>query len=73
MYIGCTNNLKKRLALHNAGHVPSTSERRPLEIIFYEAFLRQDDAYAREKWLKSGWGRTHIRKMLRNYLENLGR
>ena len=72
MYVGCTNNLKGRLAKHNSGLVKSTSNRRPLEIIFYEAFLRQDDAYSREKWLKTGWGRNHIQKMLHNYLESLG-
>ncbi|MDQ3065485.1 MAG: GIY-YIG nuclease family protein [bacterium] len=72
MYIGCTNNLKTRISNHNQGLVKSTVNRRPLEIIFYEAFLRQDDAFQREKWLKTGWGRNHIQKMLHNYLKNLG-
>lgn len=72
MYVGCTNNLKRRIDSHNKGRVESTSRRRPLEIIFYEAFLRQDDAFAREKWLKTGWGRIHLQKMLHNYLESLG-
>ena len=72
MYIGCTNNLKSRLHKHNNGLVAATSNRRPLEVIFYEALLRQDDAYAREKWLKTGWGRAHIHKMLHNYLKSLG-
>lgn len=73
MYTGCTNNLKRRLELHNNGKVTSTARRGPFEIIYYEAFLNQSDAYAREKWLKTGWGRNHIEKMLRNYLKSLGR
>ena len=54
-YIGCTNDIKKRLELHNSGKVESTKNRKPLELIYYEAFLNQSDGFAREKWLKTGW------------------
>jgi putative endonuclease len=72
MYIGCTSNLQKRLDLHNSGKVPATTRRRPLELIYYEAFRHKENAYAREKWLKTGWGRAHINKMLNNELKSLG-
>lgn len=72
LYIGCTNDLKKRFSLHNNGKVPSTEKRRPLQLIHYEAFLNQQDAFAREQWLKTGWGHNQIYKILDNYLKNLG-
>lgn len=72
MYVGCTNNLKKRLSEHNNGKVAATASRKPFEIIFYEAFQDKSDAFAREQWLKTGWGKNHLKKMLHNYLESLG-
>ncbi len=69
MYTGCTNDLKARLEKHNAGYVASTKDRRPLKIIFYEAFLNKSDAFKREQWLKTGWGRNHLNKILSNYLK----
>jgi putative endonuclease len=72
LYTGCTNDLKKRLVLHNAGKVPSTVSRRPLQIIFYEAFISKEDAFAREHWLKTGWGRNHVKKLLERYLKSCG-
>ena len=71
-YTGCTNNLKYRLFLHNNGKVESTKNRKPFKLVFYEAFVNKSDAFAREQWLKTGWGRTHVKKMLHYYLKNLG-
>ncbi len=74
LYVGCTNNLRKRLLMHNSGKIDSTRFRKPFKLIFYEAFTNKRDAFAREKWLKTGWGRNHIKKILNNYLNtrNLG-
>jgi len=72
LYTGCTNDLKKRVILHNSGKVLATKLCRPLMLIHYEAFLNKYDAYLREKWLKTGWGRRHLRKTLANTLKNLG-
>lgn len=69
LYIGCTNDLRKRIALHNSGKVPSTKFQRPFVLIHYEAYLDKRDAYSREKWLKTGWGRNHIKKLLKYTLE----
>lgn len=69
LYTGCTNDLRARLKKHNTGQIFSTKNRRPLEIIFYEAFLNKSDAFAREQWLKTGWGRNHLAKILSNYLK----
>lgn len=72
LYIGCTKNLKSRLDMHNSGRISSTYRRRPFMLIFYEAFLDRHDAFMREQWLKTGWGRNHLQKILAMYLKNLG-
>ena len=42
LYIGWTNNLKKRFDNHSLGKVFSTKDRRPLDLIYYEACLDKD-------------------------------
>jgi predicted GIY-YIG superfamily endonuclease len=39
-----------------------------LILIYYEAFIDKHDAFNREQWLKTGWGRNQLKKILRNYL-----
>ena len=70
MYVGCTNDLKKRLELHNSGKVSSTKYRRPFELIYYEVFVDKQDAFRREQWLKTGWGRNRLNKILINTLRD---
>lgn len=38
LYTRKTSNLKRRIREHNSGKVISTKARRPLELVFYEAF-----------------------------------
>lgn len=71
LYVGCTNDLRKRLALHNAGKVRATKFRRPFYLIYYETYLNKQDAFTKEKWLKTGWGRNYIKKILANTLRDL--
>lgn len=52
MYIGSTNDLRKRLAMHNSGKVYSTKLRKPFELIYYEAYRAEKDARRREHNLK---------------------
>lgn len=66
LYIGFTSNLRKRLIKHAKGEVPATKFRRPLRLIYYEYFINLSDAKVRERFLKSGFGRTQFKKMLKN-------
>ena len=66
-YIGSTKDLKKRLDEHNKGLVVSTAPRRRLELIYCEACLNEDNAIAREKYFKTGFGRRFLRNRLKNY------
>ena len=67
-YIGATQDLNRRLEEHDAGRVRSTAYRRPLELVYYEACLSAEDAYRRERYLKSGRGGRYIRQGLSSSL-----
>ena len=68
LYIGYTSDLKKRLAEHNSGLSKATKPFIPYKLIFYEAFLNRIDAKNREIYLKSGYGRKSINKLLNKYI-----
>jgi len=67
LYTGYTSDLKQRLEKHNKGAVPSTKQRRPLKLIYFEGCLNQQDAIHREKYLKTYYGKAYIKNRLRNY------
>lgn len=74
LYVGRTKDLRKRIKMHNSGLVFSTRFRRPFELIYCEAYKNQKDAFEREKFLKTGWGRNYIKRVLKHYFsaQNLG-
>ncbi|TSC93935.1 MAG: putative endonuclease [Candidatus Berkelbacteria bacterium Licking1014_85] len=67
-YVGFTKDLKKRFILHNSKKVFATKNRTPLELIYYESCINQEDATHREKYLKTSWGKRYIKNRLKNYL-----
>ena len=69
-YIGFTEDIKKRLADHNAGRNTSTKSRRPFELIYYEAHLSKEDALRREAYFKTTKGKSTLKQMLRAALDN---
>lgn len=72
-YIGSTNDLKSRMKLHNSGRILSTKLRRPLTLIYYEAYLAEGDARRREQKLKNfGQGITNIYKRLSDSIKKEG-
>ena len=73
LYTGSTNDLRKRLSEHNNGSVTSTKSRGPFELIYYEASLNEQDARARETYLKTGMGKRYIRNRLKRFLSLTGR
>ena len=70
LYTGCTANLRKRIEMHNSGKIFSTKLRLPLDLIYYEAYKIRKDAFQREIYLKTGWGRNYIKRVLKNYLQS---
>jgi len=67
-YTGYTKNLKLRFEQHNKGRVASTKDRMPLQLIYYEACLSQQDATHREKYLKTYHGKMFLKRRLKSYL-----
>jgi len=72
LYIGSTPDLRKRMLKHKTGRVRSTKNRRPLNLIYYEAYVLRVDALRREKYLKSGGGRKELAKQLDSYFIKVG-
>jgi len=67
-YTGFTNDLRKRFKEHNGNKVFSTKSRGPFALIYYEACLNEQDARAREKFLKSGMGKRYLKNRLKRFL-----
>ncbi|MEK9132347.1 MAG: GIY-YIG nuclease family protein, partial [Patescibacteria group bacterium] len=61
LYIGQTPDLRNRLKRHNSGYVPSTKNRRPLTLIYYESYINSQDAKQREIFLKGGKGHEQLK------------
>lgn len=61
-YIGCTADLKERMARHISGYVPATRNKLPVELTNYISFQNKYKAYEFEKYLKSGSGRAFTKK-----------
>ena len=63
-YIGWTDDLKRRLELHNSGKVDATKIRKPFRLVYFEACLSKDRAIRREKTLKTGFGRRYLKSRI---------
>ena len=66
-YVGYTNDIELRFEQHSKGFVESTKNRRPLEVVYFEAYIDQRDALKREKYLKTYYGRMFLKKRLKSY------
>jgi len=69
LYIGYSNDLRKRLKMHNSGKVFSTKPRIPFVLIYYEAYQNKNDAFEREHFFKTGWGKNYIKRILKHYFD----
>lgn len=71
-YIGYSANLKQRIERHNKGDgARTTSRKKDWKLIYYEAYLDEQDAKGRERFLKSGSGRRFLKKQLVHFLARL--
>lgn len=72
-YYGFTQDLRRRIKEHSVNKKPySYTQKQTIKLVYYEAYCNEDDAKAREKFFKSGWGRNYIKKILKNYLKEKG-
>lgn len=61
LYIGKTVDLIRRVREHNLGSVQSTKGRRPLKLIYYEAYSDKYKCSKQELFYKSGIGRDVLK------------
>lgn len=64
VYVGITEDLKKRLRVHNSGGSIHTAKYNPWELVVYMGFKSEAKAREFEKYLKSGAGRAFAKKRL---------
>ncbi len=65
-YVGHTDDLERRIALHNQGEIPGyTSTRKPVALVYSAEFATRVDAIARERQLK-GWSRAKKEALMRS-------
>ena len=62
-YTGVTDDVRKRLALHNAGRVKASRPYRPYKIVHIESFDTLKEAMGKEKFYKSTTGRRRLKDM----------
>ena len=69
VYIGYTEDLRKRLKEHNSKQNKSTKNKAPFELIYYEAYKSKSDAKFREDNLKRfAQAYTQLKKRIKNSL-----
>jgi|CXWL01.1.fsa_nt_gi type I restriction enzyme R subunit len=63
IYIGQTDDLKQRWRQHMAGTASEhTRKHRPVILEHYEEHASREQVVQREKWLKTGYGRTWLKR-----------
>ena len=66
LYIGSTNDLKRRFGEHQKGLALATKNRGPWTLVYYEASMSKTDALVRERYLKTAWGRRYLKRRIRH-------
>lgn len=61
-YVGMTTDIERRLEEHNKGKTKSTKGYRPWELFFFEDYPTRSLARKREIFLKTGEGRSWIKR-----------
>lgn len=64
IYVGSTNDLKRRVESHGRGQVVSTKAYLPATLKSYVAVNAEDTAHKLEKYFKSGSGKAFANKRL---------
>jgi putative endonuclease len=60
-YVGCTNDVQRRIKQHNSGMSTYTSRYMPWTIIKVESYNTYNEARKRESFLKTGVGRKELK------------
>ena len=71
IYTGFSKDLRRRIIEHKSGKVTSASGKSPV-LFGYEAFLYEDDARRRKKYLKTTEGKRLFNRQYKIALEQVG-
>jgi len=63
LYVGLTNNLKRRISQHEDGKERTTRSYKPFSLLYTENYLSRQEARNREKYLKSGTGKEFLKSL----------
>jgi UDP-N-acetylmuramate dehydrogenase len=70
-YVGHTDNIEKRISMHNQGQVSNfTQKRLPVEVVFVEEFATRAEAIEMEQRIK-GWSRKKKEALIEQNWEEL--
>jgi len=62
-YVGQSEDLPRRWEEHLGGRAAEwTAQHKPLRVVHYEEYGTREKAVEREKWLKTGFGRTWLKR-----------
>jgi len=64
LYIGYSDDLKRRIQEHNNGQVQSTKSKRPWKLLYYEAYNNKSLALKQEKRLKMHAAKDELKNRL---------
>jgi putative endonuclease len=64
LYIGSTDNIRRRITEHNSGKVDSTKSRIPFSLEAHIAVKDQTKAIELEQYFKTGAGRALLKKKI---------
>jgi len=64
LYVGSTNDIRRRLTEHNSGKVDSTKSRIPFSLEAYIAVKDQSKAIELEQYFRTGSGKALLQKRI---------
>ena len=70
-YIGCTENLQRRLKEHKSKSNHTTSRFPDVDLVFHEVFIAKEDAVRRELYFKTTKGKRSLRFILKSSLDKI--
>lgn len=72
-YTGHTDDLQRRVGMHQAGEIPGyTHDRRPLELVYSQECATREEALAAELQIK-GWSRGKKEALCRGDWQSINR
>ena len=66
LYTGYSTDLKRRIQSHKQKKTQTTARMGEIHLIYYEAFISEEDARDREKYLKTTQGKRTLKIMLKH-------